>query len=82
MYIHDYVGIIDGGKRRQQKAISELNIRFNPDYEFYEEWPEFGMGQAFNFTTLDDLHQHVERLADNLDEAYKFVKNMMEDLHR
>ena len=81
LYIHDYVGIIDGGRRRQKKIIRELNARF-PDYEFYEEWPEFGMAQAFDFSTLDDLHQRVEMLADNIDEAYRFVKEMIEDLHR
>ena len=82
LYIYDYVGLIDGGKRRQQKTLRELNARFNPDYEFYEEWPEFGMGQAFSFTTLDELHQRVEKLADSLDEAFKFTKEMIEDLHR
>lgn len=81
LYIHDYVGLIDGGKRRQQKVLRKLREHY-PDYDFYEEWPEFGMGQAFDFTTLDELHQRVEGLADKLDEAYKLVKEMIEDLHR
>ena len=82
LYIHDYVGLIDGGKRRQQKTLRELRSRFEPAYEFYEEWPEFGMGQAFTFTGLDDLHQRVVNLSDNLDEAYKIAKELIEDLHR
>ena len=83
LYIHNYVGLIDGGTRRQQKVIRELRAHFAPGYEFYEEWPEFGMGQAFSFTDLDDLHKRVEALADNLDEAYQLARELLEgDIHR
>ena len=74
--VYDYIGNCDTGIRTVNRLIKKLKDRFT-DYKIWSEKYtsfEIDVAQELEFTTIEDLHERVCRLADIVEEGYVIGK--------